>query len=199
MRPDDHSWRWLNQHAKSADFWYGEVDYTGACDTARDPDCDHWYTEHDNCPAVANPQQVDSDDDGVGDGCPVPPPSVGPDRCISVEWCDGNVNIECPMVGEALVLRRLVGGAWKDVNRNATLIGTAVDGYLLSLHDNGGGQADGTYMVCSENTAGIGPCSGPIRTRYDNSSCGRSGGGGGGGGGDYCSTCNPGPVKRRIM
>jgi hypothetical protein len=55
---------------------YGAVDYTGACDTVRDPDCDHWYTEHDNCATTFNPNQDDQDDDGRGDVC---------DNCVEVK------------------------------------------------------------------------------------------------------------------
>jgi hypothetical protein len=64
-----HSPKWLVKHGKVNDFWYGEVDYTGPCDQAKDQDCDHWYNEHDNCPLAANPDQKDSNDDGIGDAC----------------------------------------------------------------------------------------------------------------------------------
>jgi hypothetical protein len=48
-------------HGKDANtFWYGEADYTGACQPARDPDCDYWYSEHDSLPTTFNPQQVES-------------------------------------------------------------------------------------------------------------------------------------------
>lgn len=192
--------KWLSKHERSADsYWFGEVDYTGACDASRDPDCDHWYTEHDNCQTAANTDQTDSDDDGVGDGCPVLPPTVGPSRCWSLESCGGNVAIQCAWVGESLVLRRQVAGGWRDVSRDVLVSGNAIDGYLQRLLDNSGGDSDATYTVCSENRGGYGPCSDPVRVHYDNQVCGSRGGGGGGGGG-YCSTCNPGPPpKRRIM
>lgn len=59
---------WLAAHGKdAATFWYGEADYTGVCDAARDPDCDYWYSEHDNEPTVYNPDQGEGDDGGGGD------------------------------------------------------------------------------------------------------------------------------------
>ncbi|HEX7663942.1 MAG TPA: trypsin-like serine protease, partial [Polyangiaceae bacterium] len=68
-----HSQKWLTMHARTAqDYWYGEVDYVGSCDPQRDTDCDHWDNEHDNCPFVANTDQTDANDDGVGDACACP-------------------------------------------------------------------------------------------------------------------------------
>jgi hypothetical protein len=53
-----HSSQWLAAHGKDAStFWYGEADYTGVCETARDPDCDYWYSSNDNRPTVNNPEQ----------------------------------------------------------------------------------------------------------------------------------------------
>jgi hypothetical protein len=67
---------WRIRHGFGVDTPYGAVDYTGACDTVRDPDCDHWYTEHDNCATTFNPNQDDQDDDGRGDVC---------DNCVEVK------------------------------------------------------------------------------------------------------------------
>jgi hypothetical protein len=71
---------WLATHPRvgadqGSQLWIGDVDYYGACDTAQDPDCDHiWnlnadHSARDNCPSLANIDQVDSDDDGLGDAC----------------------------------------------------------------------------------------------------------------------------------
>ncbi len=35
-----HTARWLGQHGKDADFWFGEADYTGSCRKDVDDDCD---------------------------------------------------------------------------------------------------------------------------------------------------------------
>jgi hypothetical protein len=53
-----HTSAWLAAHGKDAStFWYGEADYTGACDSAQDPDCDYWYSSHDDMPTVYDPEQ----------------------------------------------------------------------------------------------------------------------------------------------
>lgn len=78
---------WFRRHGKvSGQYWYGETDYVGPCDTSRDTDCDHWYLEHDNCPEVFNVVQEDADDDGVGDACDSCPTSYDPAQknCNSV-------------------------------------------------------------------------------------------------------------------
>ncbi len=85
---------WRQGHGWGTTEWYGQVDYAGACDTYRDPDCDRWYTEHDNCRGTYNPAQEDSDDDGVGDAC---------DNCILTQNSD---QANCNEAAEQALLKR---------------------------------------------------------------------------------------------
>ncbi|MDB4997837.1 MAG: hypothetical protein JWM74_5269 [Myxococcaceae bacterium] len=62
-------WRAMHPVPEGDVRWIGEDEYSGPCEIKQDADCDHWYAEHDNCPALFNHDQRDSDDDGVGDAC----------------------------------------------------------------------------------------------------------------------------------
>jgi len=85
-----HTPKWLESHGKTLDDWWGELDYSGPCDTVHDTDCDGWWDQpdethpkHDNCVETPDPSQTDSDDDGVGDGCTAagtPPPKITASR-----------------------------------------------------------------------------------------------------------------------
>lgn len=48
-------------------------DLSGDYDPAQDPDGDGVLTKEDNCPTIYNPDQADSDDDGVGNLCDCSP------------------------------------------------------------------------------------------------------------------------------
>lgn len=78
-----HTPDWLARHGKTLDDWWGELDYSGPCDLVRDDDCDGFWDRsrgdvpiHDDCPDDADPEQQDTDDDGIGDACP--PPELPP-------------------------------------------------------------------------------------------------------------------------
>lgn len=64
--------RWKAMHPPPAgqdDWWLGEDEYSGPCQTAVDADCDHWTDAHDDCPTIFDHDQADTDDDGTGDAC----------------------------------------------------------------------------------------------------------------------------------
>jgi alpha-tubulin suppressor-like RCC1 family protein len=79
---------WLAMHPRvgqdqGTELWIGDVDYTGPCTPATDTDCDHTWTRNtdgslrDNCPDVANIDQLDKDDGGAGDACACPAGQIG--------------------------------------------------------------------------------------------------------------------------
>ncbi len=57
----------------------------------KDTDGDGVPDTHDNCPAIFNPDQQDSDSDGVGDACEEPPPP-GPNSVWGDIDCDDDVD-----------------------------------------------------------------------------------------------------------
>ncbi|MCU0691496.1 MAG: hypothetical protein MUF54_08845, partial [Polyangiaceae bacterium] len=78
--PAQVSSEWSSHHPRldgtAYEPWKGEVDYVGEPpDPARDPDLDHVLqtnndgSSRDNCPDVYNPDQDDTDGDGLGDTC----------------------------------------------------------------------------------------------------------------------------------
>jgi hypothetical protein len=87
-QPSTHP-TWFAQHPLPAgytEWWLGDVFYTGQTCRADDADCDHWPDAVDNCPFVFNPDQTDSDDNGVGDACPFCP--CDPQGDIDKDgWC----------------------------------------------------------------------------------------------------------------
>jgi hypothetical protein len=114
--------------------WFGEADYTGACDRARDRDCDYWYDEHDNCPFVSNADQKtpdnladwgpgalcalcpsdpynDRDKDGV---CGPPAPGFPVKPYARVDNCPVTVNSDqrnCNELSERTLSRKVLGDA----------------------------------------------------------------------------------------
>ncbi len=53
---------------RGGDIRSGDSDFDGVTERAP-PDMNPWIPEIDNCPDVANPDQLDSNNDGIGEAC----------------------------------------------------------------------------------------------------------------------------------
>ena len=81
---------WRARHAIGADvqLWYGETEYVGPTRTAEDVDGDHWTDAHDNCIGLANPLQLDADNDGMATPAKTAAPTI---RSTSTRTATGSV------------------------------------------------------------------------------------------------------------
>lgn len=136
-----------------------------------DEDGDGWINRADNCPLVANPDQLDSDGDGIGDACDPHPQTVDglqPSFCNTTEvaigaggglpaWpyylvpCAGGVDQTCSptSVGVLAILRELAG------NYPHTICFPQVDANCNGQLDVG----DALYVLLGEiHLAIIRPC-----------------------------------------
>lgn len=104
-----HSADWLTRHGKTGDSWWGELDYSGACDHVHDGDCDGWWDKnpdashpiHDNCPLIPNPdQEAELAGGGRGDACRTCPLGAvddpdGDGICTTMSWNNAPLD-NCP-------------------------------------------------------------------------------------------------------
>jgi hypothetical protein len=174
---------WWNQHPGYQ--WVGEVDYYGPV-RPDDSDGDHWLDVHDNCPAVWNPDQRDSDDDGVGDACPPPPPPpAAPSGCAAVSVCGGNVTVTCDLenVTSMELEWQIVTGYTEEV---ATTTDTTTSPAVYLRHTLPSTSfTSASYFVCASNAGGTTCTATPLSVAVNWSDCGSPpiGGGTGSGGG----------------
>ena len=162
---------WMSRHQKtSGNFWYGEADYTGGCQPSIDADCDYWIDAHDNCPKVGNPDQLDGNDDGIGDACPMlPAPAL---VCSGSGACTvqgesptgaGQSNISCAAqstsgnwtlpANETVQLERLINGTFQVVETNTVTPGWATS--FVDSYTPAASQTSLTYRVCTTDPAGV--------------------------------------------
>jgi trypsin len=105
MRPDGQ--------LRAADRHIDDPDGDGVATTVTDelP----FIPEADNCPDVYNPDQLDTNGDGIGDACQscpgglcTPPPDA-PHNCQSSAFCGARVDLRCaPEVADRFLLQRLL-------------------------------------------------------------------------------------------
>ncbi len=103
-----HTAEWRARHGIGVDveLWYGETEYVGPTRTQDDVDGDHWTDLHDNCIGVANPLQLDTDNDGIGDACegacPNDPLDIDEDDDgVCAVATDGKPADNCPTIANA--------------------------------------------------------------------------------------------------
>jgi len=173
MRAHGRRFSWGADGTFHPDYWKGEVDYTGGCDSARDSDCDHWYNEHDNCPMFYNPDQRE------GTTCPPPPapppPPFPPQACRPQNLCDDGIEFQCTPIGEVVALQRLDLGAWHDVSTDTSK--TIAHIPFISDYPKDG-RDSAVYRVCSRNAGGDTCPSTSIKGIFDHVACGHFGAGG---------------------
>ncbi len=160
---------WRAQHGVGADYWKGDVDYTGPCQTIADSDCDHWYDAHDNCPTVANIDQADANDNGIGDACDQPP-AFAP-RCVPTTTCGSEVYVDCQPLPYSIRLEQHENGTWG-------VLGQADGPYTSDPFFDAGVQPASQIELraCSVNASGA-TCSASLFVAPDHSPCGAPGGG----------------------
>ena len=98
--------------------------------TFGDRDADSWLDQRDNCPVVPNPEQIDSDKNGIGDAC-------GP--TVIAGTVGGSVPATLSLtLGTPAAFGAFTPGVDRsyDANMTATVISTAGD-TALSVHDAG--------------------------------------------------------------
>jgi hypothetical protein len=192
--PIPRTTNWQNAHPGYGG-WLGDVEYTGACWTQADRDCDHWYDWHDNCPSIPNWDQRDSFDTGHGDVCPPQAPSTTP-SCVLTGACDASVSADCQPTAYVIVLQA------KDINGNWDTIGQGSPGayggdvWFKSAQNWLYPGSTGTFHTCNESQ-GLITCGADVTlSGPDPSTCSSGVGPGGGYTPPPCvgTSCMPKPV-----
>jgi hypothetical protein len=140
--------------ARGSDIQAGDTDFDGVTERAP-PDTNPWIPETDNCPDVANPDQADGNNDGIGDACQhcprgicTPPPGA-PSGCTAGSAICGMLSVQCarplPFAEETLV-RDVTSPLGMTVVRTVREIGLVDATYFR--------EGEARVQVCTRNRGG---------------------------------------------
>ena len=148
-------------------------DAPGACHLPtgeHDEDCDGVADARDDCPTVADPQQLDADEDGVGDACD-PNPQIAGDTVLEIELFTTDLGQLTPGAawtvmddyatttsnGGTLTAAQIDGTLVTRIDARVRLVGVADSIYALGLFAGADTVGDAPLDDCTDEARGSCP------------------------------------------